>query len=187
MSPKQEAFYWRLWSNACAAQGWERKDDEHRHGVHAAALGRDKSHKAFTNREFDRVKAKLEQLANPDSVTAQMGVDAYENADASPRAMPGTHYGDLPEADDPGERCRLIWRIRDFARELGGDPYVLRVCKNMFHTARWEEIPISSLAILRDAMSQRVREHRKLKERDALTAPTAPDAPELVEDDNCPF
>lgn len=182
MSPKQDAFYWRLWRDACAVQGWNQKDGEKRHAVHALALGRDKSHLDFNNRDFDRVKAHLEKLADPDSVTAQMGVDAFENADGSRRAMPGTRYGDLPQEDDPGERRRLHWRIREFAKEMGGEPYVAKLSMDMFELSRWEELPIAELTILRDTMQQRVREHRKVKERDAITATTEP-----VEDENVPF
>jgi hypothetical protein len=60
LSPAQNALYWRAWAKAKAmlqlggmkdAQELEAK----RHEIHTEALGTDKSHKDFTNKDLDRV------------------------------------------------------------------------------------------------------------------------------------
>lgn len=156
MTPKQEAYYWRMWTNVCATQGWERVDDEKRHAVHMQALGRDVSHKLFSNRDFDRVLAVMQVLSKPDSLEARMTLDRYE----APAA----------KNEDPGERRRLIFSIEHKSAPMGGDAYVTAISREMFQTRLWRDLPISSLTILRDTITNRFRAHQKRAELDQVTA-----------------
>src|SRR4030067_2223950 len=141
MSPAQDKFYWSLWRSACAQQGWDQKDSGKRHAVHVQSLGGAKSHKDCSNADFDRVKALLEVLANPDSVAARIVLDSYEEV----------------ESEDPGERKRILFRIR----QLFESPYIERVSFDKFKTRRWEDLPIGPLRHLCLTLSERCRERKR--------------------------
>jgi len=177
MSPGQERYYWSLWKAACEQQGWEQKDSDKRHAVHIQALGRDKSHKDFTNADFDRVKAVLMVFKDPDNVSARMQLDAYEACDQEPRGLPFRKYDRAPEADDPGERKRLVYRIK----QLFPEPYIEKVCADQFQTRRWQDLPISSLTLLRDLLVNRARARKRREDLDRVTATAN------VPAENCPF
>jgi len=150
MSPKQNASYWRRWSAACAEQGWTRQTvdlDEKRHAVHVAALGYDKSHKEFTNREIDKVFAAFTQLASPGDLATQ--IQAQEVIDG-----------------DGGERKRLLFRIQQVA--LVGEAE--RVCRHMFSKANPEDLDTHQLELLRDALVNNKRARVRAEKRQAATA-----------------
>src|SRR6266498_665540 len=72
ITSKQNALYWRLWSQSKSAIESNRKTkfsvDEtsrFRHELHIRALGRDKSHYDLTNRELDYVLAQFRSIINP--------------------------------------------------------------------------------------------------------------------------
>jgi hypothetical protein len=70
MTPAQTQKYFREWGAvraACLARGWAVPD---RHELHRRALGRDKSSKAFTNAEFDKVLQVFWSFSKPDSLNA---------------------------------------------------------------------------------------------------------------------
>lgn len=163
MSPKQEAYYWRMWTNVCGTQGWERIDDEKRHAIHLQALGKDVSHKLFSNRDFDRVLAVMQVLSKPDSLEARMTLDRYEEQST--------------KKEDPGERRRLIFSIDHKSDAMGGDAYVTAISREMFQTRLWRDLPISSLTILRDTITNRFRAYQKRTEIDQVTAPAGADCP----------
>ena len=50
ITPKQNRWYWKEWSKAHKAD-----PTLDRHELHVSALGADKSHKDFTNEEFDLI------------------------------------------------------------------------------------------------------------------------------------
>lgn len=155
MTAKQEALYWRKWSLICDRYGWPQSDNQRRHDLHIQALGQNKSHRNFTNPEFDRILAVMNKLADPDSVAAQMVLDEYENK------------------EDPGERRRLIYRIN----QLADEPYTLALCRNMFQTSRWQDLPLDSLTILRDTLVTRFRARKKREQMDVVTRPSREDCP----------
>lgn len=76
MSPKQENFYWSLWGKVKASllrRGRNAKEAEaERHALHAKALGQDKSHRTFTNAEFDKVIAVFKAEFDDANLTAQI-------------------------------------------------------------------------------------------------------------------
>ena len=112
--PESSALYDRVWQHAesvALAQHRAATPDDLRHGVHVAALGRDKSSKDLTNAELDRVVQALRLLADPDDLDAMMGWLHPENE----------------------ERRRRLWWIEN--RCLAG--YARRVCKDMFGTDDW--------------------------------------------------
>ena len=67
MTEKQEKLYWREWAAVRAA--WPEAD---RHELHARALGTDKSHRIFSNADFDRVLAQFRAVSRPTDVDAQL-------------------------------------------------------------------------------------------------------------------
>lgn len=76
MTAKQDTLYWREWgavSRRCKADGLDVPD---RHALHAKALGADKSHKTFTNADFDKVLAEFRAWSEPGDLRGQMQQDA---------------------------------------------------------------------------------------------------------------
>jgi hypothetical protein len=72
MTPAQDSKYWREWgllTRACKAHGFDLPD---RHDLHRRALGKDKSHKAFTNADFDKVLAVFRSYTQPDNIRPQL-------------------------------------------------------------------------------------------------------------------
>jgi hypothetical protein len=72
MNPKQNTLYWREWgalTRACKAAGQAVPD---RHDLHVRALGSDKSHKSFTNAEFDKVLGVFRSYSQPAAVDQQL-------------------------------------------------------------------------------------------------------------------
>jgi hypothetical protein len=72
MTPAQDSKYWREWgllTRACKAHGFDLPD---RHDLHRRALGKDKSHKAFTNADFDKVLAVFRSYTQPADIRPQL-------------------------------------------------------------------------------------------------------------------
>jgi hypothetical protein len=113
ISPKQNAFYWSLWSKAkrVLMRGRETwtgdEENKRRHELHVRAIGRDKSHYDLTNREFDRVVAELRAVIDPSDLRGQL---RQENMHAT----------------------RLRFGLRKLMRELDVDwPYVGAIVHQM--------------------------------------------------------
>ena len=119
ISPRQNALYWRLWSQAkrvllngrITFTGSEEND--RRHELHVRALGRDKSHLDFTNRELDYVLAQFRSIIEP--FGAQKPTSRW--------AVPP------PEA----QRRRIYFAMRGLMRKLRvGEEYVNAISRQMF-------------------------------------------------------
>lgn len=67
MSPKQESLYWREWGAVHKAD-----PSVDRHDLHIAALGEDKSHKTFSNEEFDKVLGQMRAISRPTDLDGQL-------------------------------------------------------------------------------------------------------------------
>lgn len=107
--PEADRIYQRAWQHAEAVAQRECRavlPDDLRHGIHVAALGRDKSSKVLTNAELDRVLAAMRVLAMPDDVDAMV---KWEH----------------PEAE---ERRRRVWWITHRCKP----EYVSAVCRDMY-------------------------------------------------------
>jgi len=152
MTEKQEKLYWREWAAVRAA--WP---DANRHELHARALGADKSHKVFSNADFDRVLGVFRAVSHPTDVEAQLR--------------------QLRQV-----RTRLIWKItveqvallsvfmvgeHDVERQAAAENYVLSVLRDRFHTERIESLThghgeqVGQLEMLRDTIAGRINELRK--------------------------
>lgn len=100
ISPKQNALYWRLWSQAKRAllNGRETmtgdEENKRRRELHVRAIGQNKSHYDLTNREFDLVLAELRAVIDPSDLRGQL---RQQNQHAT----------------------RLNWGLRKVMRELG--------------------------------------------------------------------
>ena len=132
-----------LWANACAAQGWDPKDDSLRHAIYERlhSLPEDAPYhidhtrfRDFTQSDFDRVKAELLRLAKPDNITAQ-----------------------LHQLRQPVIRAEHV--IRSFPQL-----YVMGLCKDRFGTRDWQHLSDSDKQLLaltlhnRDVQPNRDRE-----------------------------
>jgi hypothetical protein len=116
-------FMAELWPNACAAQGWNRADDEKRYDLFAQLLGRKPRHAQtlarghhislndFDNSDFDAVKAHLQMLAG--LIGNPIGRDG-------PPGRPRRPGGGALEVNDPslGLRRRLEYKIREAMAKL---------------------------------------------------------------------
>lgn len=113
MTKAQNALYFREWGAArsilIARHGWTAAQaDEHRHELHRQALGKDKSSKAFTNRDLDVVLATFRAIAQPADLDTQ-----------------------IRKAEQPELRCRV--RLDQLTTEMGLTPdYVEAMTQQMF-------------------------------------------------------
>lgn len=115
--PEADRIYQRAWQHAEAVARRECRaplPDDLRHGVHVAALGRDKSSKVLTNAELDRVLVAMRLLADPDDMGSMV---KWEH----------------PEAE---ERRRRMWWIRHRCKP----EYVATVCQDMYGTGDFESL-----------------------------------------------
>lgn len=76
MTEAQSKFYWRLWGDARKAllRGGlsSAEANARRHELHVEALGADKSHATFSNRDFDQVKAAFLAVIKSDNMRPQI-------------------------------------------------------------------------------------------------------------------
>jgi hypothetical protein len=152
VTEKQENLYWREWAAVRAA--WP---DANRHELHARALGADKSHKFFSNADFDQVLAVFRAVSRPTDVDAQLR--------------------QLRQV-----RTRLIWKITieqvallavfmdgalEIDRQAAAENYVLTIMRDRFRTERIESLThghgerTGQLEMLRDTLAARINELRK--------------------------
>jgi hypothetical protein len=120
ISQKQNALYWRLWSQVKRAllsqsrrgdNGRETftgdEENKRRRELHVRAIGQNKSHYDLTNREFDLVLAELRAVIDPSDLRSQL---RQQNQHAT----------------------RLNWALRKVMRELGVNwHYVAAIVKRM--------------------------------------------------------
>jgi len=121
MSPKQNCLYWIEWQKVRS-----QRPAADRHALHIEALGEDKSHKDFTNEEFDQVLSVFRAVSEPDNLDAQ-----------------------LRQLDQP--RRRLAWKIKSLAPEAYRDKIML----DRFGTTRLEDLDEIELTQLRNTLSAR--------------------------------
>lgn len=135
MSPKQDRWYWREWQAVrrfCAAHDLPEPD---RHELHVKALGQDKSHARFTNKDFDLVLREFWAISKPDSVDAQMRQANME-------------------------RTRLLEGIRQRAEEYGWGGFAT-ILMQRFSTKDVERLTDARLIQLRDTLAARLHERHK--------------------------
>lgn len=121
MNPKQQALYWREWAQVRA-----KRPEADRHALHTEALGCDKSHKDFTNEDFDKVLGVFRAASEPDNLDAQ-----------------------LLQLDQP--RRRLAWKIQQLAPEA----YRNKIMLARFGTTRLADLDPSQLTQLRNTLAAR--------------------------------
>ncbi len=143
MTRAQQVHYRkRLWPAACAAQGWDVKDEDRRRDVTRETTGQD-STSGLTNKQVDRLFRRLEWLANPGDFDA-----AY--ADANPEL-----------AGEEAERARITWRIRHTAERAGlTDAYLDQVAQHKcrrHHCQTWQQLPTPELLNLSRTIASRAK------------------------------
>lgn len=100
MTPRQLKLYWDEW----------RRVERHlagtmdRHEIHRAALGYDKSSRAFTNKEFDRVLSHFRAINRPADLNAQLRLQQQPEIRARHvvhglMSKLARHLGSLDQAD----------------------------------------------------------------------------------------
>ncbi len=154
MTTKQDNLYWREWAAVRAA--WPEAD---RHEVHIRALGVDKSHKFFSNRDFDRVLQEFRSISRPSDLSAQLR--------------------QLRQV-----RTRLMWKItieqtgllmvlmdgpNDTDRRAAAESYIITIMRDKFRTddiTSLKDRPAvagakSELEMLRDTIAARLNDLRR--------------------------
>lgn len=138
MTDKQKARYWREWGQIrklLTEQGEFSKEDAdaERKEIHRKALGTEKSSKDLTNGDLDKIfKAFAAYLV----------------------LINGPSSG--PDEDQP--RKRLVWAIE----QLGlGDPYLIAICSDQFHTPDWRKLPMADLEKFRFTASARAQAKKR--------------------------
>lgn len=175
----QRLMLFRLFGGAVKAQGWaggiEREMARERVTRDALQLGERSdvpSWTALTNSQVDRIKARLEALAAPDDIDAQIG--------------------DLAPGAD-GDRRRLVWTIERDARRAGfHDGYMTAIVRDMEDVSAgampWRELPLPALENLRDTIAGRSRRKIAARKKEASAGAPAPrSAVRAPRSANCPF
>ncbi|HVU07639.1 MAG TPA: hypothetical protein VHG89_03750 [Verrucomicrobiae bacterium] len=103
--------------------------DDLRHAVHIVALGRQRSSKDFTNKEFNKVRLVLQLCADFDNLQAQM-----EQAN--------------PEMAERGSFVA-------FLRKKAHEGLIITISQNAFGTKHWDDLPIEKLRWLSKQLKER--------------------------------
>lgn len=121
ISQKQNALYWRLWSQAkrVLLNGRETmtgdEETKRRHELHVRAIGHDKSHLDFTNRELDYVLAQFRMIVHP------FGASKSSSSSSSSSTADGAHHR------------RIYFGLRGVMRKLRlSEEYVQAISRRMF-------------------------------------------------------
>ena len=140
MTQKQNYLYWREWA---AVRRVDAGAD--RHALHASALGEDKSHKDFSNAEFDKVLQEFRAISQPANLAAQ-----------------------LRQINQP--KTRLIFKIR----QLADEPYIQALLESpRFKASTLEELDEKTLTDFRNTCAaRRSSRNRKIKHSPETLADT---------------
>jgi hypothetical protein len=133
VTTKQNALYWREWGalvRHCKASGLPVPD---RHDLHAAVVGADKSHLAFTNDDFDQVLAAFRSYSRPADLAGQ-----------------------LRQLNQP--RIRLKYAINALAPSAA---YWASIARDKFGTADLDALSMEQLTQLRNTLADRGRARRR--------------------------
>jgi hypothetical protein len=128
MTPSQNRLYFREWGRvraACKSQGLPIPD---RHDLHVKALGLEKSHLNFTDKEFDQVLAEFRAISLPDDLAAQL------------------RQQDMP-------RRRLLYSIG----RLADEPYWRAIARDKFGTSDEAALNLEQLQQLLITLKARAR------------------------------
>jgi hypothetical protein len=170
MSPLQRKTYFgSLWPSACAAQGWDSKDEDRRRDVTMEATGKDSTSR-LTQAQITLLFNHLKQLANPADFDL-----AYITAN--------------PEiALEEHKRGQIIWRIENETAKAGlkeewleeiSDP------KCAEHSVKhWRQLP--TIELLKLSMTVETRTSAEVKARRASKRPAAQPVQETCTDDTLP-
>jgi len=138
MTQKQNSLYWREWAAAL-----RRKPEIDRHEVTTRALGRLKSHKHFSNQDFDQVLAAFRAISAPDELRHQLCAQNQE-------------------------RKRMLYAVeREYFVALGfydQDPigYMDRLLGQRFGRQAPRDMDMETLQHLRWTLASRVNDLRRL-------------------------
>jgi hypothetical protein len=112
MTAAQHGRFWRLWSRACKGQGWTASEAESKRHEILSDLGFESARYIDSTRGFDRVRKRLEALA-----------DVLHN-----------------ERPDAGQRRRLFWRIGQLQGNFFNADYPAHSMQTLLKT-RFKIIP----------------------------------------------
>jgi hypothetical protein len=138
MTAKQNALYWSEWQQAKRAGGLTEPE---RHTIHIEAIGEDKSHKDFSNEDFDKVLAAFRAISRPTSLNSQ-----------------------VRQIEQP--RTRMLKRIADQTKCLAlfvEDPekYLQLIFRDRFHVEQVDDLTDTDLGLLRNTISARLSMMRR--------------------------
>lgn len=187
LSPVRRKYFLEL-NRVCKAKGWKASDAV-RHAITRQALGRDLSSSEFKPSHWDRIFATMALLADSTDLDAAILAAALENHDAAqaahvPEVKPGkrnpnrrhaSEYEKLTEADEPGERKRLLW----FINRLFQPAYIESIARDLYDDVVWEELPIPKLLNLQHTLRNRLSKWLTTAKHRPYTY-NLPDAPVAV-------
>jgi hypothetical protein len=136
MSKSQRVMLFKLFHRAAAVMR-RAADDDLRHELTEAALGRAKSWTKLNNGDVDRLKAHLQVIIEPDNFDARMAVND----------------------PDAAERRRLIIGVERYLPNHPGacffEEYVEAISLNKFDTRNWRTLPVERMRELHLTISAR--------------------------------
>ena len=112
LTPSQQSRFWREWSAVCRLhQIDDAKEADAARKAMLDRLGFSSLKLVDRGRDFDLVLAELGRLRDHVARTAEL----------------------TPAGEERGDRRRLLWLIRQHAKPLGGDPYILALARDRWH------------------------------------------------------
>lgn len=129
LTKKQTVMYWRVWGSICAAQGWERNDNERRYSLHAHCRC-PQSMRDFSNRDFSRFLS-----------------------ESAP-------FRDVVDIRDRDRENALHTIRKDAAAADLDEAYLRAICRDLYDTTAYEELPQAQLENFRNVIHNRARTHR---------------------------
>lgn len=166
MTAAQTALYFREWGRVRAhliAKGIDPKQADHkRHDLHRRALGVDKSSKAFTNADLDKVLAAFRAITRPGDLTAQLR--ALDQPDQRREACWQKVWEIMEELRLGVDRCR----DEDPASELLGirQAYVAGIIRRTVPgKVRWDQLTDREAAQILGIMQRRQLYQRRARSR----------------------
>jgi hypothetical protein len=164
LSPVRKKYFLEL-NRVCKAKGWK-ATDKLRHAITRQALGYDLSSSEFKPSHWDRIFATMALMADStdlDAAILSAALQEHDSAQAAhvPQVKPGkkrpgrkypSQYENLTEADEPGERKRLIW----FITALVQPAYIESIARDLYDDVVWEELTIPKLKNLQHTLRNRL-------------------------------
>lgn len=173
MTHAQRALYFqRLWPDACAAQGWDVRDDDRRRAVTQEATGQ-ASASGLSQSQITALFDHLKWLADPFNLDKAMPV-------ANPE-----------QGEDAHRRRQLVWRVTQAAAHAGlAAEWIDQTAAEKVRAHRvgsWQALPLPELLKLSFTVAARTTEHARDRRASRSKRPAKAEQPPCIDATELPF